>query len=108
MPIMGRTINLWTILKARVAATTRRDRIRRRQRSESLCAVAAQVEQLESRRLLTVTYNGGAVLPQVAVQAVYLGSTWNTDSALQAQRAQVDPFLSTIVNSPYMDMLTNA
>jgi hypothetical protein len=57
---------------------------------------------------LTVTYQGGALLTNVEAQAVYLGSAWNTNTALQSQAQSTDQFLSTIVNSPYMDMLTGA
>ncbi|MBI3860990.1 MAG: fibronectin type III domain-containing protein [Planctomycetia bacterium] len=68
----------------------------------------AQVEHLESRKLLTVTFHGGALLPNVEAQAVYLGSDWKTSTALQSRAAATDQFLSTLVQSPYMDMLTNA
>ena len=71
-------------------------------------SIAAEVERLEARQLLTVVYNGGTLLPHVEAQAVYLGSDWKTSSNLQPQTTQIDQFLSTIVNSPYMDMLTNA
>ena len=71
-------------------------------------SLAAQVEQLESRQLLTVTYNGGALLTAVSAQAVYLGSDWQNTSTLQTQEGQLEQFVSTIVQSPYMDMLTNA
>ena len=69
---------------------------------------AAQVELLESRALLTVTYHGGALLTAVEAQAVYMGSDWSTNSSLTTQTTQLDQFVSTIVNSPYMDMLKNA
>lgn len=52
-----------------------------------------------------VTYQGGDILESVEVQAVYLGSGW-TD--LADQRTKIDTFLAYIVDSPYMDMLTNA
>jgi hypothetical protein len=70
--------------------------------------VAAQVEQLESRQLLTVTFHGGALLTSVSAQAVYLGSEWQNTSTLQTQKGQLDQFVSTIVQSSYMDMLANA
>jgi hypothetical protein len=73
-----------------------------------LAPSVAEVEFLESRALLTVTYHGGALLPAVEAQAVYLGGDWSTNSSLTSQTSQVDKFVSTIVNSPYMDMLTNA
>src|SRR5260370_40741336 len=80
----------------------------RRQRANPVSVVAAQVEQLESRQLLTVTYHGGALLTAVSAQAVYLGSDWQNTSSLQTQKGQLDQFVSTTVQSPYMDMLTNA
>src|SRR5262249_58567287 len=70
--------------------------------------VPAEAQTLESRALRTVTYHGGALLPSVEAQAVYLGSQWATSSSLQTQEGQIDTFLATIVNSSYMDMLKNA
>jgi len=70
--------------------------------------VPAEVEQLESRKLLTFTFHGGALLANVEAQAVYLGSDWKTSTALQSQAAATDQYLATLVQSPYMDMLTNA
>jgi hypothetical protein len=67
-----------------------------------------RVELLESRELLTVTYQGGALLAHVEAQAVYLGSEWSSNASLQAQAKATDQFLATLVNSPYMDMLNNA
>ena len=69
---------------------------------------AADIEILEPRQLLTVTYHGGGVLANVEAQAVYLGGDWQTNSSLQTQTGQFDQFLSTIVSGQYMDMLTNA
>ena len=84
-----------------------RGRRRTRRNRSHYALVAAQVEQLESRVLLTVTYNGGDIITNVNAQAVYLGSQW-ANSAMQSQEAQLDSFLATIVNSSYMNMLTNA
>lgn len=70
---------------------------------KQLASSPAEVELLESRRLLTVTNHGGAVLASVEAQAVYLGSDWQS-----SQTAPFDTFLSTIVSGGYMDMLTNA
>ena len=58
--------------------------------------------------MLTVTYNGGALLPQVEVQAVYYGSNWATNPALYQQTGQFEGYLNYLVTSPYMDMLTKA
>jgi hypothetical protein len=65
------------------------------------------LEALEERTVPTVVYNGGPLLPAVEVQALYYGSDWAT-STYQPQTTQTDNFLSFIVNSSYMDMLTNA
>ncbi len=72
------------------------------------CAANSRIEHLESREVLTVTFHGGALLSHVETQAVYLGSDWNTNSSLSSQTATLDHFLSYLVQSPYMDMLTNA
>jgi hypothetical protein len=65
------------------------------------------VEQLEPRKLLTVTYQGGALLRNVEVQGVYLGSNWSTPTNAST-KSQLDQFLATIVNSNYMDTLNAA
>ena len=68
----------------------------------------AQVEMLESRQMLTVTFHGGAVLQNVESQAIYLGSDWQSTSSLTTQTGQFDAYLNTLVSGQYMDMLTNA
>ncbi|HVC98361.1 MAG TPA: hypothetical protein VND64_32140, partial [Pirellulales bacterium] len=70
--------------------------------------MGGRAELLEARELLTVTYNGGALLANVEAQPVYLGSDWSTSSSLQTQIQSTNQFVSTLVNSPYMDMLNNA
>ena len=80
-------------------------RIRRLARSFT---APAQIELLESRQMLTVTFHGGAVLKSVETQAVYLGSDWQNTSSLTTQTAQFDTYLNTLVSGQYMDMLTNA
>jgi hypothetical protein len=79
----------------------------RRTRSREAVPARPQVEGLEDRRVPTVTFHGGAVLPNVEVQGVYYGSDWNT-AAYSAQRSQLDGFLQNVVQSSYMDMLTKA
>lgn len=76
---------------------------RRRKKSRG-----TRLEALEARKLPTVTYHGGDLLTNVEAQAVYLGSQWSTNSSLQAQAQSIDQFLASVVNGPYMDMLTNA
>lgn len=65
-----------------------------------------QIECLEPRRLLTgVTYQGGRLLDNAAVETVFLGRGWDSDPALAQNAAQLDQFFSTITNSTFMDML---
>jgi len=64
-------------------------------------------ETLEDRRMMTVTYHGGAVLPHVEVQGVYYGQDWYNNGALYNQAGQMEGFLNTLVRGSYMDMLTN-
>lgn len=66
------------------------------------------LELLETRDVPTVTYQGGYLLPHVQVQALYLGSDWATVPSQRQMVRNFDAFLQTIVNSPYMDMLTQA
>jgi hypothetical protein len=67
-----------------------------------------RLEALEDRLVPTVTYHGGAVLPHVEVQGLYLGSDWYYNKTYFNQTGQLDAYLRFIVNSGYMDMLTNA
>jgi hypothetical protein len=66
------------------------------------------LEQLEDRRVLAVTYHGGAVLANVGVEALFLGSAWSSDPSLAAQAGQLGTFLQFLTNSSYMDMLGRA
>lgn len=95
-------MNIWQRWRTnRVGSKTKRRKHARRS------PLGGRLEALEARELLTVTYNGGGVLPNVQAQGVYLGSEWAA-SSMSGQITQTDQFLSTIVNSPYMDMLTAA
>ncbi len=67
--------------------------------------VRPSLEGLEGRQLLTVTYHGGAVLPNVEVQALYYGANWYTNSYYYGQTGYLEGFLNNVVNSSYMDML---
>jgi hypothetical protein len=80
----------------------------RARRPRRPAASPAEIELLEPRRLLTVTYHGGGVLANVETQAVYLGSDWQSTATLHTQTGQFDQFLTTLVSGQYMDMLTNA
>src|SRR5262249_59051075 len=67
-----------------------------------------ELDALEERQMLSVTFHGGAVLPNVEVQGYYYGSDWYNNSTLYSQTGYLDGYLGNIVNSPYMDMLNNA
>ena len=43
------------------------------------------LEALEDRQVPTVTYYGGAVLPNVEAQALYIGDQWSANPALFSQ-----------------------
>jgi hypothetical protein len=75
----------------------------------SFCARRLALESLESRRMLAVTYHGGALMPHVETQAVYYGQDWQNNAFLHdKQTHSLDGFLGKLVDGPYMDMLTNA
>src|SRR5438067_2214997 len=69
------------------------------------------VEYLEDRRLLatgglpSVTYHGGPLLQNAQIEAVFDGSSWNTNSAQQQLVSQVDGFLQYFPTSAYMNVL---
>src|SRR5262245_7296781 len=64
------------------------------------------LECLEGRLVPTVTYHGGAVMPHVEVQGMYLGSDWYNYSTYYNQTAQFENFNRFLPQSSYMDMLT--
>jgi hypothetical protein len=66
-----------------------------------------QVEGLEDRRLMTVTYHGGALLRNVEVESMYYGRDWGS-SPYYDQMRYLNGFLGNVVNSSYMDMLNKA
>jgi hypothetical protein len=66
------------------------------------------IEALDERIVPTVTNPyGGPVVAHVEAQALYLGSDWGSGDLYQ-QTGVFDAFVKSIVNSSYMDMLTNA
>ena len=67
-----------------------------------------RLEPLERRDVPAVTYGGGALLQNVEAQAIYYGSQWTNNSTEAAESGRFEGFLQYVVNSPYMDMLTNA
>ncbi len=63
------------------------------------------LETLEERWVPAgVTYSGGPLIANAAVETVYYGSQWNT-SAMSATRSGLDGFFGYITNSPYLDQL---
>jgi hypothetical protein len=70
--------------------------------------VRPELECLERRDVpSTITFSGGALLPHVEVQPMYYGSDWTSNPYL-GQALRLGSFLANIVNSSYMDMLTEA
>ena len=66
------------------------------------------MQALEPRELLAtggVTYQGGPLINNVAVETVFLGQEWTTDPSLQQNAAQLDQFFGSITNSTFMDLL---
>src|SRR5436309_12824567 len=64
------------------------------------------LECLEGRLVPTVTYHGGALLPHVEVQGMYLGSDWYYNGTYYNQTAQFESFNRFLPQSSYMDLLT--
>jgi hypothetical protein len=88
---------------------TRAARRRQARRKDDLPRTARpQLEALEERQVPTVVYNGGAVLQNVEAQALYIGDQWTADPNLSSQVGFLEGYLGTIVNSSFMDMLSNA
>jgi hypothetical protein len=65
-------------------------------------------EQLERREVMTVTYLGGPLIPNVQVEAIFYGQAWQSGPSLQAQKGAFEDYLRFITNSSFMDMLTQA
>jgi hypothetical protein len=75
-------------------------------RSSSATRCRPTLECLEGRLVPTVTYHGGALLPHVEVQGMYLGSDWYNYSTYYNQTGQFENFNRYLPQSPYMDLLT--
>ncbi len=91
--------------KDRTSRTSRKSAVSRVRRQQ---AAFGHFERMESRDVLSVTFHGGQLLSQVEAQPVFLGSDWNTNSTLNQTAASIDQFVSYLIQSPYMDMLTQA
>jgi hypothetical protein len=68
--------------------------------------VVPALETLADRVQPAVLNYGGAILPHVEAQAVYLGSEWGAPTAGQPTPAAVDASLSDLVGGAYADALT--
>jgi hypothetical protein len=67
------------------------------------------VERLEKRLARSALIDhGGPVLRHVEVEAVFLGSAWQSDPALSQEMGSLQGFLHDITRSTYMDQLTQA
>src|SRR5262245_23420763 len=67
-----------------------------------------EFETLEDRRVPTVQYFRGNLLPHVEAQALFLGGEWSSDATASAQTTTVNSFLKDITGGAYMDALTRA
>ncbi len=65
------------------------------------------LEALEDRWLPSgVTYHGGPLIANVAVEALYYGTDWsNKQSPLSGMKDHLDKYLGSLVKSAYMDQL---
>jgi hypothetical protein len=69
--------------------------------------ISRRPEGLEPRRLLTgVTYQGGPLINNAAVETVFLGQAWTTDPSLAQNAAQLNQLFAYLTNSSYMDLVT--
>ena len=76
-------------------------------RSGRRASACPRLEALEDRRVPTVSFFGGNLLPQVQAQALYLGNEFSS-SPTSAERATLDGFLKDLTGGPYMQALTRA
>lgn len=67
-----------------------------------------ELEGLEQRLVPTVAYHNGPLLGSVGVEALFYGDQWAYNPTLSQQTGPFAGFLQYLVNSPYMDMLTQA
>src|SRR5262245_25657627 len=107
MPYMSSRLHRLTHFLATVARRLfcRQPAKLRRQRTKR--PIRCWIERLESREVFNATFHGGALIPHVEAQAVFLGSQWKSNTTLQTEAAAIDNMLAYTVQSPYMDMLTD-
>jgi hypothetical protein len=67
-----------------------------------------EVETLDNRITPTVTFHGGALLPHVEVQALFLGADWVRSPTYLQQARTLSTFLHDLVTGPYLDLLATA
>jgi hypothetical protein len=65
------------------------------------------LEVLEDRRVPTVSFFGGNLLPQVQAQALFLGNEFSSGPA-SAETATLDAALKGLATGPYLQALTRA
>ncbi len=106
---MFRLLSLKLLRMLRPGKSTRNPvvRIGRRDARRTL-SVRPQLECLERRDTPSVTNHFGGVLANVEVQPMFYGVGWATNATNLGQALQLGTFLNKVVNSSYMDMLTQA
>jgi len=87
-------------VKAILAVGLRGRRTEFRTKRPSLC-----LESLEQRLTPAVTFQGGPLIAAPEVMGLFYGAAWSSDPTLEQEANQIRTFLSTIVDSEYMDML---
>src|SRR5436309_4439089 len=106
MHFMARRLPKLTDLLVAIAGRLFIGRSRKR-RSLAKRPVRCWVERLEAREVFNATFHGGALIPHVEAQAVFLGGQWTGSTTLETESDTIDKFLGYLVQSPYMDMLTD-
>jgi hypothetical protein len=100
---------LWRWLGLTAVLTRKTRGQRNRQRPAALFGViAAEVERLEARTLLTFTFHGGSVIANIEAQNVFLGSDWGASLPLQNLETQLNAYTATAVGGSQLDGLTLA
>lgn len=75
-----------------------------RKQSRSVRSTTLAFDQLEDRQVPAVTFHGGAILPQVQVEAAFYGDYWATEAGLQ-EASDLNNYLAFLSDSSFMDML---
>jgi hypothetical protein len=68
-------------------------------------ATRPTLEMLEDRCTPAFGFQGGAVIAHAQVVPLFLGSYWSTTAGMQSA-AQINTYLSSLLNSSFMDQLT--